>query len=111
MTVRSLPSLLRLRVQCLAAGVARIEDDKNGVTLWPARRVDNDEVRTLFRKFRRAQFKPDRVLLYVDDGNALGPVEQLVEALRAQGGQKAVAAVQRQLQAAEAVGLAGAGVR
>jgi hypothetical protein len=74
-----------------------------------ARRVENEEVRALFRQFRRAQFQPDRVMLFVDDGNALAPVEQLVEALRAQGGQKAVEAVQRQLQAAEAAGLAGAG--
>jgi transcription-repair coupling factor (superfamily II helicase) len=101
-------SLMRLRIQCLAAGVARIEYDKNGVTLWMARRIENEEVRQLFRKFRRAQFLPDRVLLYVEAGNALRPVEELVEALKARGGKQAVAAVQRQLQAAEAAGVGAA---
>jgi hypothetical protein len=38
----------------------------------------------------------------------LRPVEELVEALRAKGGQKAVAAVQRQLQAAELAGVGAA---
>ena len=46
-----------------------------------ARRVDKEEVRTLFRKFRRAQFLQDRVLLYVEGDNPLAPVEQLVDAL------------------------------
>jgi transcription-repair coupling factor (superfamily II helicase) len=101
-------SLMRLRIQCLAAGVARIEYDKSGITLWLARRVDNEEVKALFRKFRRAQFLPDRVLLYAEPDQALASVEQLVEALRARGGQQAVAAVQRQLQAAEAAGVGAA---
>ena len=98
-------SLMHLRIQCLAAGVARIEYDKNGITLWLARRVDNEEVRALFRKFRRAQFLPDRVLLYAEPEQALAAVEQLVEALRARGGKAAIAAVQRQLQAAAAAGV------
>jgi transcription-repair coupling factor (superfamily II helicase) len=107
-SVWNLLALMRLRIQCLAAGVARIEHDKNGVTLWMARRVENDEVKLLFRKFRRAQFMADRVILYVDEGNVLRPVEELVEALRAKGGQKAIAAVQRQLQAAELAGVGAA---
>jgi transcription-repair coupling factor (superfamily II helicase) len=107
-SVWNLLSLMRLRIQCLAAGVARVEHDKNGVTLWMARRVDNDEVKLLFRQFRRAKFLPDRVILYVDEGNVLRPVEELVEALRAKGGQKAVEAVQRQLQAAEMAGVGAA---
>jgi transcription-repair coupling factor (superfamily II helicase) len=104
-------SLMRLRIQCLAAGVARIEFDKGGMTLWLARRVENEEVKVLFRQFRRAQFMADRVMLYAEPENALAAVEQLVEALRARGGKKAEAAVQRQLQAAEAAGLTGAGAR
>jgi transcription-repair coupling factor (superfamily II helicase) len=107
-SVWNLLSLMRLRIQCLAAGVARVEHDKNGVTLWMARRVDNDEVKLLFRQFRRAKFLPDRVILYVDDGNVLRPVEELVEALRAKGGEKAREAVQRQLQAAELAGVGAA---
>jgi transcription-repair coupling factor (superfamily II helicase) len=104
-------SLMRLRIQCLAAGVARIEYDKSGITLWLARRIENDEVKALFRQFRRAQFLSDRVMLYAEPENALAAVEQLVEALRARGGKAAEAAVQRQLQAAEAAGLTGAGAR
>jgi transcription-repair coupling factor (superfamily II helicase) len=101
-------ALMRLRIQSLEAGVGRIEYDKNGITLRMARRVDREEVKTLFRKFRRAQFLPDRVLLYVEPDNALAPVEQLVDALRPGGGKKARDAVQRQLQAAEAAGVGAA---
>ena len=60
-------------------------DDKSGITLWLARRVENEEVKVLFRQFRRAQFMPDRVMLYAEPEKALAAVEQLVEALRARG--------------------------
>jgi transcription-repair coupling factor (superfamily II helicase) len=104
-SVWNLLALMRLRMNCLAAGVGRIETDKETITLWMARRVERDEWRELVRKNRRVQVSPqgDRVLLFVDkESNPLRPVEQLVEALKAHGGKEAASAVQRQLAAASA---------
>jgi transcription-repair coupling factor (superfamily II helicase) len=116
-SVWNLLALMRLRMNCLAAGVGRIETDKETIgsgpggapthsaTLWMARRVERDEWRELIRQNRRVQVPPpgDRVLLFVDkDSNPLRPVEQLVEALKAHGGKEAANAVQRQLAAASA---------
>jgi len=116
-SVWNLLALMRLRMNCLAAGVGRIESDKETIgsgpgdapthsaTLWMARRVERDEWRELIRQNRRVQVPPpgDRVLLFVDkDSNPLRPVEQLVEALKAHGGKEAASAVQRQLAAASA---------
>lgn len=101
--VWNLLALMRLRMNCLAAGVGRIESDRESATLWMARRVDREEARELVRKLRRVQSFGDRVLLYFDKGtNPLRPVEQLVEALKARGGRDAANAVQRQLAAASA---------
>jgi transcription-repair coupling factor (superfamily II helicase) len=104
-SVWNLLALMRLRMNCLAAGVGRIETDKETITLWMARRVERDEWRELVRKNRRVQVPPqgDRVQLFVDkDSIPLRPVEQLVEALKAHGGKEAASAVQRQLAAANA---------
>jgi transcription-repair coupling factor (superfamily II helicase) len=114
--VWNLLSLMRLRMNCVPAGVGRIESDGGGaagtpsVTFWMARTVDREEARELVRKFRRIQGQGDRVHFYFDKGqNPLRPVEQIVEALKARGGRTAAAAVQRQLAAASAAETMAAG--
>jgi biopolymer transport protein ExbD len=92
---------MRLRMHCLEAGVGRIETDKESVILWMARTVDREETRELFRANRRAQFQPDRIVLYVDKANPLRAVESMVDLLRKRGGQTAAQAVQKRLQAAQ----------
>lgn len=83
----NLLALMRLRMNCVSAGVGRIESDKESVTLWMARSVEREEARELVRKFRRVQSQGDRVHFYFDRGqNPLRPVEQLVEAHKARGG-------------------------
>jgi transcription-repair coupling factor (superfamily II helicase) len=110
--VWNLLALMRLRMNCVPAGVGRIEHDKETVTLWMARRVEREEARELFRKNRRTQVQGERVLLYYDAGtNPLRPVEQLVEALKARGGRDAAGAVQRQLAAANMAEAMATGVR
>jgi transcription-repair coupling factor (superfamily II helicase) len=110
--VWNLLALMRLRMNCVPAGVGRIEYDKETVTLWMARRVEREEARELFRKNRRVQVQGERVLLFYDAGtNPLRPVEQLVEALKAKGGREAAGAVQRQLAAMNAAEALAAGVR
>jgi transcription-repair coupling factor (superfamily II helicase) len=103
-SVWNLLALMRLRIQCIPAGVARIEaDPKRGcITFWMARRMESSEKNELLRQFRRAQFASDRVLLYYDGDNPLRVVETLVAALEKRGGKAAAQAVQRQLAAAEA---------
>jgi transcription-repair coupling factor (superfamily II helicase) len=96
-------ALMRLRIHCLEAGVGRIESDKESVIFWMARRIEREESRELFRSFRRAQFQADRIALYVDKGNALRSVENMVEHLRKHGGAAAAEAVQKQLLAVQAV--------
>jgi transcription-repair coupling factor (superfamily II helicase) len=97
-----LMALMRLRINSLEAGVARIETDKESAVLWMARRIDQEERKELFRAFRRAQLQPDRIVLYLDKENVLRPVETLVERLRKHGGRAAAEAVQKQLVAAQA---------
>jgi transcription-repair coupling factor (superfamily II helicase) len=99
--VWNLLALMRLRMNCLEAGVGRIETDKESVVLWMARRVEREETRELFRANRRAQFQPDRIVLYVDKNNPLRPVETMVELLRKHGGRAAAQAVQKQLMAVQ----------
>ncbi len=101
-TVWNMLSIMRLRIQCVAAGIARIETDKGSVTLWMARRVDKEEQKDLYRLNRRAQFMPDRIVLYFDGENPLRPVENMVKLLEKKGGKTAAAAVQKQLNAANA---------
>jgi len=92
---------MRLRMHCLEAGVGRIETDKESVILWMARTVDREETRELFRANRRAQFQPDRIVLFVDKANPLRAVESMVDLLRKRGGRTAAEAVQKRLQAAQ----------
>lgn len=101
-TVWNMLALMRLRIDCVPAGVARIETDRDRVILWLARRVEKDEWRELARHNRRLQFEGDRMVLYFDGENPLRPVEQMVALLRKRGGEKAAAAVRRQLLAASA---------
>ena len=95
-------AVMRLRVDCIPAGVARIETDKGSVILWLARRVDKDEWKELYRHNRRAQMLPDRIVLYFDGENPQRPVEHMVKLLQRKGGKGASAAVQKQLTAAQA---------
>jgi transcription-repair coupling factor (superfamily II helicase) len=95
-------ALMRLRMSCVEAGVGRIETDKESVVFWMARRIEREETRELFRAFRRAQFQPDRIVLYVDQSEPLRAVENMVEHLRKRGGRAAAEAVQKQLMAAQA---------
>jgi transcription-repair coupling factor (superfamily II helicase) len=99
--VWNLLALMRLRMNCLEAGVGRIDTDKESVILWLARRIDKEETRELYRLNRRAQFQPDRIVLYVDMANPLRPVESMVENLRKRGGRAAAEAVQKRLMAAQ----------
>ena len=102
-TVWNMLAVMRLRMDCIPAGVARIETDKSNVTLWMARQVDRQEAKDLYRENRRAQFLPDRILLFLEGENPLRPVQNMVDLLKRQGGKAAAAAVQRQLTAANAV--------
>ena len=98
--VWNLLAIMRLRMRCLAAGIARIEGASDKTTLWMARKLDRRAVGAIHREFRRARIQPDRIVLY-HEGNPLRPVEDLVDALREFGGKRAAAAVQQQLQAVE----------
>ncbi len=102
--VWNLLALMRLRVDCLSAGVARIETDKESVVLWLARRVDREEARELTRSNRRIQLSSDRLVLYYDGDNPLRPVQNMVKALQRGGGPAAAAAVQAKLAAVDAAG-------
>ncbi|HEX9842233.1 MAG TPA: TRCF domain-containing protein, partial [bacterium] len=99
-SVWNLLRIIRLRIRCVGAGVARIEADARQATLWLAGKLDRIAVRDLHREFRRARLLPDRVVLHYD-GPALRPVEELVDALQRFGGKSAAEAVQKQLRAAE----------
>lgn len=100
--VWNLLALMRLRLHCIPAGVARIEADpkRQVVQFWLARRLEQNEKQDLLRTFRRAQILPDRIVLYYDTEPSLRACENLVAALEKRGGQLAAAAVQRQLLAA-----------
>ena len=100
--VWNLLALMRLRINCVPAGVARIETDKGSVVLWMARRVDKDEGRELLRHNRRLQFLPDRIVMFFEGDAPQRPVENLVKLLAKKGGKGAAAAVQKQLNAAVA---------
>jgi transcription-repair coupling factor (superfamily II helicase) len=93
-------AIMRLRLECIVAGVARIEVDKGSVVLWLARRVDKDEHKELYRHNRRIQLMPDRLIMHFDGETPMRPVENMVKLLQKQGGKVAAAAVQKQLQAA-----------
>jgi transcription-repair coupling factor (superfamily II helicase) len=93
-------AVMRLRLECIVAGVARIETDKGSVVLWLARKVDKLESRELLRHNRRLQFMPDRVIMHFDGETPLRPVENIVKVLQKNGGKTAAVAVQKQLQAA-----------
>ena len=98
--VWNLLALMRLRMRCVPAGVGRIEADRQGITFWMARRLSQHERVALHRRFRRATFLPDRIVLYYEGENHLRAAENFVEALQAGGGEQAAAAVRRQLAAA-----------
>jgi transcription-repair coupling factor (superfamily II helicase) len=102
-TVWNMLAVMRLRVDCVLAGVARIETDKESVVLWLARRLDKEETKELYRHNRRAQFQPDRIVMFFDGDNPLRPVETMVQMLQKGGGERAAAAVRKQLAAANAV--------
>jgi len=95
-------SIIRLRMECVPAGVARIETDKGSVVLWLARRVERDEQKELLRHNRRLQFMTDRVIMFFDGETPLRPVENMVKVLQKNGGKRAAALVQKQLTAANA---------
>jgi transcription-repair coupling factor (superfamily II helicase) len=101
-TVWNMLSVMRLRIDCVPAGVARIETDKSSVVLWMARRIDKEEAKELMRHNRRIQFLPDRILMFFDGENPLRAVENMVRQLQKKGGTVAAAAVQKQLNAASA---------
>ncbi len=101
-TVWNVLAILRLRMDCLTAGVARIETEKGSVLLWLSRRMDRDEQRELYRHNKRLQFIPDRIRLFFDGEDPLRPVEEFVKLLQRRGGKAAAAAVQKQLVAAAA---------
>ena len=102
-------AVMRLRIECIPAGVARIETDKGSVVLWLARRVDKEEYKELYRHNRRIQLMTDRLLMHFDGETPLRPVENMVKLLQKGGGKPAANAVQKQLQAANlAETLAGA---
>jgi transcription-repair coupling factor (superfamily II helicase) len=93
-------AVMRLRIESIVAGVARIETDKGSVVLWLARRVDKDEHKELYRHNRRIQLMPDRLIMHFDGEVPLRPVENMVKLLQKNGGKPAATAVQKQLQAA-----------
>jgi transcription-repair coupling factor (superfamily II helicase) len=95
-------AIMRLRVDCIPAGVARIETAADSVILWMARRLDKEEQKELYRHNRRAQFLPDRVVLYFGGESPERPVQEMVKQLKKRGGKAAAAAVQKQLVAANA---------
>ncbi|MFN3652418.1 MAG: transcription-repair coupling factor [Armatimonadota bacterium] len=95
-------SIMRLRIECIPAGVARIDTDKGSIVLWMARRVDREESKELLRVSRRLQVLPDRIVMYFEGETPLRPVENLVKLLQKKGGTGAAAAVQKQLVAATA---------
>ena len=101
--VWNLLAVMRLRFECMLAGVARIEMERESVVFWMARRVGRDEVRELYQHHRRAQFMADRILLHFDGDSPLRPAEELVRRLQRHGGKEAAGAVQKTLQAAAAV--------
>jgi transcription-repair coupling factor (superfamily II helicase) len=102
-------AVMRLRVECIEAGVARIETDKESVVLWLARRVDKEEYRELYRHNRRIQLATDHLTMFFDGETPLRPVENMVKLLQKGGGSKAAAQVRKQLTAANAAeSLAGA---
>jgi transcription-repair coupling factor (superfamily II helicase) len=102
-------AVMRLRIECIPAGVARIETDKGSVVLWLARRVDKEEYKELYRHNRRIQLMTDRLIMHFDGEMPLRPVENMVKLLQKNGGKPAASAVQKQLQAANlAETLAGA---
>jgi transcription-repair coupling factor (superfamily II helicase) len=98
-------AVMRLRIESIPAGVARIETQAGSVVLWLARRIDKEEQKELYRHNRRAQFQPDRITLFFDGENPQRPVEHMVRLLQKKGGQSAAKAVQRQLNAAQAAEL------
>jgi transcription-repair coupling factor (superfamily II helicase) len=98
-------AVMRLRIECVPAGVARIETDKGSVVLWMARRVEKDEFKELYRHNRRLQQMPDRILMFFDGETPLRAVENMVKLLQKKGGKGAAAAVQKQLTAAEALAI------
>jgi len=101
-TVWNMLSVMRLRIDCIPAGVARVDVDKGSVVLWMARRVDKDEMKELLRQNRRLQFMSDRIVMYFDGETPLRPVENMVKLLQKKGGKAAATAVQKQLNAASA---------
>jgi transcription-repair coupling factor (superfamily II helicase) len=101
-TVWNMLAIMRLRMDCIAAGVARIETDKSSVVLWLARKVDKDEYKELYRHNRRIQLLQDRLVMFFEGETPLRPVENMVRLLQKKGGKGAASAVQRQLVAATA---------
>ena len=101
-SVWNLLAIMRLRIDCILAGVGRVESDREAVVLWMARKLLPEEARELYRSNKRAQFLPDRVLLYVDDSNPLRPVEEMIGQLKKRAGKSAVTAVRKALAAANA---------
>ncbi|MGV3721060.1 MAG: transcription-repair coupling factor [Actinomycetota bacterium] len=99
-SVWNILSVMRLRLESILAGVARIETDKGSVVLWLARKVDKLESKELLRHNRRLQFMPDRIIMHFDGETPLRPVENMVKLLQKNGGKTAAVAVQKQLQAA-----------
>lgn len=95
-------SIMRLRLGCISAGVARIETEKGTVVLWLARRVDREEAKDLMRHNRRIQVLTDRLNMYFEGETPLRAVETMIRLLQRNGGTGAAAAVQKQLTAASA---------
>jgi transcription-repair coupling factor (superfamily II helicase) len=100
--VWNLLAIMRLRIEAIPAGVARIETDKGSVVVWLARKLSREEIRSLYRENKRAQYFEDRIVLFSDSPNPLRMVETMVGLLARGGGKAAAAAVQRQLAAANA---------
>ena len=92
---------MRLRMDCILAGVGKIETDRGTVVLWLARGIDKDEFRELRRHNLRIELQSDRLVMFFDDDIPLRPVEQMVKLLTKQGGVSAAQAVQKQLRVAE----------
>ena len=94
-------AVMRLRMDCILAGVGKIETDRGTVVLWLARGIDKDEFRELRRHNLRIELQSDRLVMFFDDDIPLRPVEQMVKLLTKQGGVGAAQAVQKQLRVAE----------
>jgi len=79
--VWNLMSIIELRLKALEVGVSSITHEKGIVTVKLIKRLSHDQIRGLFREFRRCRFLPDQILCYFNPKDGLKMIEDLLARL------------------------------